>query len=572
MSQPTASTPTGPEARETPMTMIARICSLALFACCAGLAATGVRAQSTVQVSGTFAGSSGSPNDRGTFSGTFSCSGSPVCTGQYSARVHNSGCSNTFVIDDALVVTGLDLALPGAIAGSMTFRNGGFNDMFNGDGTCSIRPGTSRDLVFGYTGSWDGNAGTTLVRALNTGDGTTFEIRGNFTATGVPVAFPMVVTGSIGPIVANVAATIEFRPQDLGTTASVFVFALAPSTVVRAVAAAGEPPGIMATGAKADNVACVLAQLTSTGQLQQVSASQMQAYVTKVLTGQAQAIAVLNGVPTVQISGATFFVGYGATAASMLNGGSNRRVASAPGAVRCEPQKPQAGWWWNPAEGGSGFSLEVQGSNIFFASYLYDASGRSTWLAAAGKLTLEGALFSGEKLYAYSSGQTLDGAYRAPGAPVSNGDITLAFNDSTHGTLVWPGGTIPIERFNIVADGVAAVPQQGRPESGWWWNEQEAGRGFFIEWQGGSAFLAGYMYDRTGNPLWYASLAPTPDPGRFSGAWTQYANGQTLTGGYRPEAPLATSVAPVTITFRDAQNATMTLPGGRTSTLTRFRF
>ena len=554
------------------MTMIARICSLALFACCAGPAATGARAQSTVQVSGTFAGPAASPSDPGTFSGTFSCSGSPVCIGQYSAREHNSGCSNTFVIEDALVITGVDLALPGPIAGSITLRNADFNDVLNGDGTCSIRPGTTRDLVFGYTGSWDGNAGTTLVRGLHANDGTTFEIRGNFTATGVPVAFPMVVSGSIGPIVANVAATIEFRPQDLGTTASVYVFALAPATTVRPATEPGEPLRIMAKGVKADNVACVLAQLTSGGDLQQVSASQMQAYVTKILTGQAQAITVLNGVPTAQIGGATFFVGYGATASSMLNGGSNRRVASAPGTVRCEPQKPQAGWWWNPAEGGRGFSLEVQGSNIFFASYLYDTSGRSTWLAASGKLTLEGALFSGEKLYAYANGQTLGGPYRAPGTASSSGDVTLAFNDATHGTVVWPGGTIPIERFNIVADGVNANPQPGRPESGWWWNPQEGGRGFFIEWQGGSAFLAGYMYDTAGRPLWYASMASTPDPAMFSGSWAQYANGQTLDGSYRPATPLATPVAPVTVTFRDAQNATMTLPGGKTSALTRFRF
>lgn len=54
---------------------------------------------------------------------------------------------------------------------------------------------------------------------------------------------------------------------------------------------------------------------------------------------------------------------------------------------------PQSGWWWNPAEGGRGFTLEVQNGSIFMAGYLYDPSGRATWYAAGPSL-MSGSTFT----------------------------------------------------------------------------------------------------------------------------------------------------------------------------------
>src|SRR5204863_7094254 len=202
---------------------------------------------------------------------------------------------------------------------------------------------------------------------------------------------------------------------------------------------------------------CVLAQLNSSGQLQAVSASNLQAYVTGVLTGQTQAVTILNNVPTANIGGATFYIGYGASASSMINNGINQRAVSVPGDITCDPKAPKTGWWWNPAEGGRGYSIEVAGSHVFFASYLYDRSGRATWYVGAGNTSLDGSLFTGS-LDAYSRGQTLGGPYQVPTAAVSAGSLTLAFADATHGTMVWPGGSVPIERFNIVPNGTTLDP------------------------------------------------------------------------------------------------------------------
>jgi alpha-tubulin suppressor-like RCC1 family protein len=363
----------------------------------------------------------------------------------------------------------------------------------------------------------------------------------------------------------DITARIEFRPEDIGRTANVYVFALAPASQVRGA----HEPGLPLR--KDVPVQCVLAQLDASGRLIGVGAQDLQAYVSGVLGAQGQAVNILNGVPAANIAGATFFVGYGATAGAMLDGGTNRSVVSIPGPVRCQPQAPQAGWWWNPAEGGRGYSLEVQGNKIFFAAFHYEASGRPTWHVATGLTSLEGSLYQGPLLRA-EGGQTLAGAY--PGAPrlTTEGPITLAFSDATHGTMIWPGGVVPIERMNIVPRGLDAAPRPNQPENGWWWNPEESGRGFFIEWQDGSADLAGYMYDEAGQPVWYLSVYETPDLSRFGGNWWSYANGQAMGAAYRPATRVSDHVAPVAVQFTAPDRAVMTLPGGRQLALTRHRF
>ncbi|MCM2329295.1 MAG: hypothetical protein NDI88_15560, partial [Lysobacter sp.] len=252
----------------------------------------------------------------------------------------------------------------------------------------------------------------------------------------------------------------------------------------------------------------------------------------------------------------------------------NRSAVTVPGSLVCEPGPPETGWWWNPAEDGRGFSLEVQGNNIFFAAFLYDVSGRSTWYVSTGPVSLDGSYYSGDLLSA-SGGQTLGGAY--PGFPTlaSVGRVTITFNNSSTGTVVWPGGTVPIQRFNIVPGGLNLDPVPGEPQNGWWWNEQEAGRGFFMEWQGGNLDIAGYMYDDAGNSVWYLTTGPiggSSTARSFSGKWWSFGGGQTLTGPWKPNARLSDNVAPVTIQFNGTDTATMTLPNGRTTSLKRHRF
>jgi alpha-tubulin suppressor-like RCC1 family protein len=380
-----------------------------------------------------------------------------------------------------------------------------------------------------------------------------------------------VVTSALG---INVTANIQYRSQDVGTTGSVYVFALAPATLVKDAMAPSldEHLGPVTNATPKDTpLPCVLAQLTSSGQLTAANASTLQAYLTGVLSNQGASISVLNNVSTALLQGAVFFVGYGPNSSSMINNGINRSAVTIPGPQTCQPQAPQTGWWWNPAEGGRGFSIEAQGNHLFMAGYFYDASGRATWMVSPGYTTLDGSLYN-STMYTYSNGQTLTGAYKQPSGPVAAGAITLAFADARHGTLIWPGGTIHIERFDSVL-GTSTVPQPSFvPENGWWWDKDESGRGYFMEFKNSLAFLAGYMYDNSGNPLWYLAQNTMPIPQTFQSSWTQWGNGQTMAGAYKPATQINSNVGPLTIQFQDTANGTMTLPDGRQIPITRFRF
>lgn len=111
---------------------------------------------------------------------------------------------------------------------------------------------------------------------------------------------------------------------------------------------------------------------------------------------------------------------------------------------------PETGWWWNADQPGRGYSIEQQGSTIFFAAYLYSESGFPTWFIAA--LSKEGEHGFKGKLETFANGQTLLGEYQAPDKVDDNaGEITLEFTDDDKGILTWPGGTVPITRFRFAS-------------------------------------------------------------------------------------------------------------------------
>ncbi len=228
-----------------------------------------------------------------------------------------------------------------------------------------------------------------------------------------------------------------------------------------------------------------------------------------------------------------------------------------------------SGWWYNPAEGGRGFFIEQQGGSVFLAAFLYDDSGRPTWLSSGGSLS--GAAYSGP-LDSYAGGQTMGGPYTPPAHAPSPGTLTLQFADSSHATLSWPGGTTSIQRFPIVPGGLAGVAAS--PQSGWYWNPAEGGRGFAIEIQNGNIMVAGFMYDAAGRPIWYVSQGPlvAGNPNLYQGQWVEYANGQTLSGAYKAPLVANPQAGALVLQFTNAENAILTLPNGQQTALTRFRF
>jgi hypothetical protein len=240
---------------------------------------------------------------------------------------------------------------------------------------------------------------------------------------------------------------------------------------------------------------------------------------------------------------------------------------------------PATGYWWNPNAAGSGFNIELQGNNLFMATFLYDANtGEATWYGL-GPGAMNGSTFTGT-LTKYAGGQQLAGGFKQASVVSTAGTFSVTFSSATQGTVTWPGGTtIPIERYDFGPGGSAATPPAGTPQAGWWYSPVEGGRGFAVEIQGGSMFLAGYMYDASGNPVWYAS-GPTPmtaavvstGPAIYQGVWEQFANGQSLAGIYRAPIVFSPNSGPAIIQFNTTTSGTMTFPDGHSVAITRYLF
>ena len=104
------------------------------------------------------------------------------------------------------------------------------------------------------------------------------------------------------------------------------------------------------------------------------------------------------------------------------------------------------------------------------------------------------------------------------------------------------------------------------PEGGWYFNPAEPGRGFNIEIQGRTLFMAGFLYDAAGNPIWFVSGGPMSSDHTYSGAAFQTANGQPLGGSNRAPTPVPFGNAVVTFLTPTGANITV---NGFSFTVTR---
>jgi alpha-tubulin suppressor-like RCC1 family protein len=389
----------------------------------------------------------------------------------------------------------------------------------------------------------------------------------------VTPSFDMINGASGGDANKTVVATVQFNAADVGTEGGVYIIGKVPVAGAYALGVATN----LRQKTQSGQTNYVQVQLTTTG-FQPVTNGQLAPFVTGTLGAALAAQTILNNVDTTTLPGAEFCIGYGASATSMMTNGTLRSAVSVPGApagtvVTCTASVvPQTGYWWNPAEGGRGYTLEQNPTtgNVFFATYLYTASGSPVWYAA-GPAQMNGSTFSGP-LLAYSGGQTLTGAFKPASQGTSPGMVSITFTDASDATLTWPGGTIPITRYPIIPGGLGAGPSSTQPQSGYWWNPAEGGRGYTVEVQNGVVFVAAYMYDGSGNPVWYASgPAALTSNDTYQGTWLSYSGGQTLDGTYHPTTGTS-NVGSLTIQFTSPTTGTLTLPNGVPIPIQRYSF
>ncbi|MFZ3322405.1 MAG: hypothetical protein WA190_08545 [Usitatibacter sp.] len=513
-------------------------------------------------------------------SGQFVCFGMPTCIGSITVLDQHPGCSNNFTFTSGFTLTGLDLSHPGSFSGTATLDNAEQGTSMNGNGTCTYSTGPGDGTP--YSGTWDGKNGSFVVH--DTDDtGNPQPITGTFTASlpaSSPPVFPMTVNGSYTPTTTDVGATVQAPPQVVGQNASLFVFAHAPSNLVIGASpvkrVASSPPASAVT--KSDAIVCVLAQVNSSGQFVAVSASSMQAYLTGVLTSQSQAVEILNNVQTSNVAGATMYVGYGSSASAMLSSGVYQTAISVPGGVQCTaslasapaPTLPGAitGLWWNANESGWGIHFTQRGANVFAAWYTYDAAGNPKWYVApqcAGMTGTSGTCTG--SLYEVN-GPTFFGVNFVPitsNQVTAAGTISLTFTDANTGSMKYTVGTVtrtvPITRQPV---GVGTLTP-AVDYSDLWYNASESGWGMAMAQQNANIFLAWYVYDNTGKPVWYVASNCTVSGSSCSGA-LYGTKGPPFGPTFPPNQIQVATAGSVIVSFIDANNAVLSYTVGNVTT------
>lgn len=229
------------------------------------------------------------------------------------------------------------------------------------------------------------------------------------------------------------------------------------------------------------------------------------------------------------------------------------------------------GIWWNPAESGSGFFFEAQGTTGVVTFYVYDGGGRPVWYTAAGPLasgTGGTFRFSGDLLQ-YFGGQ--GGASATPKTPVSSviGTVTIAF-DGEEAQVQVPGRSFAAQKFNRAGKHVPATANE--PQTGIYWNAGESGRGYVIEVADHVMTLAVFHYAPDGRATWNLVVGPVAaDSVARPLEFTAYAGGQTLEGSYKPPASSA-SQGLFSTAFTGACSGAFAFPQMSAVAITRFSF
>ena len=111
---------------------------------------------------------------------------------------------------------------------------------------------------------------------------------------------------------------------------------------------------------------------------------------------------------------------------------------------------PETGIWWNPAESGRGFALEIQAGTMFLGGYMFDAGGNPIWYSS-GQTPMTAAMTYVGTWDQYGNGQTMSGSYKPTTLMNPNvGTVRIQFSDTQNATLTLPDGRqIPITRFRF---------------------------------------------------------------------------------------------------------------------------
>jgi chitodextrinase len=239
---------------------------------------------------------------------------------------------------------------------------------------------------------------------------------------------------------------------------------------------------------------------------------------------------------------------------------ANTCTASAPPPPYYQNGNYQDLWWAGSVESGWGLTLTQHGDALFLAWYIYDSTGKPMWVVLptghwnAAHDTYTGDLYipSGSSFATYDPTRFV--------ANASVGTASIRFDSATAGTLTYTvrgvSGSKTITREPFGAVNTAPIASYGDM---WWGGAAENGWGLVLTQQYHDFFGAWYTYDATGQTMWYVMPTGTwTSSNTYSGALYRTRGAPVLGTVFNSSAVVATQAGMLTVTFTDANTATMT--------------
>lgn len=224
------------------------------------------------------------------------------------------------------------------------------------------------------------------------------------------------------------------------------------------------------------------------------------------------------------------------------------------------PEHDYSDLWWSASESGWGLSITQHANNAIFAAwFVYDDSGRPTWVVMPGGSWTANDTYAGD-LYA-TQGMDPTGPFDASRVVTTRvGNATLRFSARDRGTLTYTafgiGGSKAITRQVFGAFDPSPIASYGDL----WWVPNESGWGLSITQQYRSFFAVWYSYRADGTPTWYVMSG---------GSWT---SSDTYTGtlyrtSYAPRPFFGAGFDANSVSLAEAGSLTLRFTGTSTATM-----
>jgi hypothetical protein len=236
-----------------------------------------------------------------------------------------------------------------------------------------------------------------------------------------------------------------------------------------------------------------------------------------------------------------------------------------------------SGLWWNASESGWGVDFTQRRNIIFAALYTYDAAGNPKWYVASACTMPSAGGTSGTcsgTLYDISGPNFFGSSFDAAAVkPVPAGSIAVTFQDASTASMTYTvgtqGRTVPIARQPISGGSIPGVDYTDL-----WWNPNESGWGLAIAQQGSVMFLAWYVYDANGKPVWYIASSCSVNGAGCSGPLYS-TSGPPFGATFDTSRVKVTPAGTVTLTFSDPNTGVLSYTVGSvtaTKSITRQMF